>query len=218
MIRMNVAMARAAVLGLALVALALPVRAHAEGPPAFRVISPIFGQLVTFSMPSNFLVVFENTKDGRYIREAVLKGESVERWTQMITVTGAKGLSSNPNASPEKFAASIANGFKAACPDTFAAKAIGNARLGAHDAFIAVVGCGAVGAGADRHSEIALIAAVKGAADYYTIQWAERGPASDKPDIDAEKWPARFRQLHPIDFCPIVPGEAPPYPSCVSKG
>jgi hypothetical protein len=34
--------------------------AGAAAPAAFRVISPIFGQLVTFSMPANFVVVAEN--------------------------------------------------------------------------------------------------------------------------------------------------------------
>src|SRR4051812_11316062 len=32
---------------------------HAQAPPAFTVISPIYGQLVRFSMPSNFSVVYE---------------------------------------------------------------------------------------------------------------------------------------------------------------
>jgi hypothetical protein len=82
----------------ALSASAIPSRA--EGPPALppsvTVISPIFGQLVRFSMPSNFVAAHEATKDTFYIREAVLKGETVNRWTQMITVTGAKGLAGAP--------------------------------------------------------------------------------------------------------------------------
>src|ERR1700712_2392354 len=99
--------------------------ASAEGPPAFKVISPIFGQLVTFSMPQAFVVVGENTNGPSYIREAVLKGETASRWTQMLTVTGAKGLVANPKLTPETFAASIAGGFKSACPDTFGAKGVG---------------------------------------------------------------------------------------------
>ncbi len=59
--------------------LALISVAQAQAPQPFRVISPIFGQLVTISMPSNFAVVFENTKVGHYIREAVLKGETSTR-------------------------------------------------------------------------------------------------------------------------------------------
>jgi hypothetical protein len=53
--------------------------AQAPAPTAFKVISPIFGQLVTFSMPTSFVAISENTKGLNYIREAVLKGETVNR-------------------------------------------------------------------------------------------------------------------------------------------
>jgi len=39
-----------------------------------------------------------------------------------------------------------------------------------------VVGCGSIETSADKHGETALIIAVKGSADYYTIQWAEVAP------------------------------------------
>jgi hypothetical protein len=187
-------------------------------PPSFTVISPIYGQLVRLSMPSTFVPAFENTNGGSYIREAVLKGETVKAWTQMITVTGAKGAAGNPQATPEKFAVSMAAGFKKACPDTFAVKPFGAVKFGDQDGFVAVVGCGMIEAAADKHGETALIIAVKGSADYYTIQWAERAPSSaEKPAIDEAKWQERLSKLKPIRFCPIVPGEAAPYPSCVGK-
>ena len=44
--------------------------AQGPAPTAFRVISPIFGQLVTFSMPASFVVVAENNSGPNYIREA----------------------------------------------------------------------------------------------------------------------------------------------------
>lgn len=191
--------------------------ASAEGPPAFKVISPIFGQLVTFSMPQAFVVVGENTNGPSYLREAVLKGETADRWTQMITVTGAKGATANPNVSPESVAASIAGGFKSACPDTFVAKGLGRTKFGDQEAYTAIASCGSVVSAPDKHSETALVIAVKGSADYYTLQWAERTPTSGKPVIDEAKWQDRLRQLQPIRLCPIVPGEAAPYPSCVNK-
>ena len=196
--------------------------ASAQGlaPTAFRVISPIFGQLVTFSMPASFVVVAENNSGPNYIREAVPKGETVNRWTQMITVTGAKGLAggpkANPDATPETFAGSIVGGFRSACPESFAAQGFGPTKFGDQDAYVAVASCGSVGA--DRHGETALIVAVKGRADYYTLQWAERTQGPGKPAIDEAKWLDRLRQLQPIRFCPIVPGEAAPYPSCAVKG
>ncbi|QPF93311.1 hypothetical protein [Bradyrhizobium commune] len=205
---------KAAVLG---AALALTSIAQAQAPQSFRVISPIFGQLVSFTMPSHFTAVFENTKGGHYIREAVLKGETPELWTQMITVTGEKGMTLTPGSSPDKFAGSIAGGFRSSCPDSFAAKPFGEMNFGRHEGFVAVIGCGRIDSGPTRHSETALLITLKGATDYYTIQWAERGDESDEPPVNDERWQARLRDLSPIDLCPIIAGEAAPYPSCVNK-
>jgi len=199
--------------GLLLAALALPLSARAESPAIFKVISPIFSQLVTFSMPANFVAVFENTSGPHYTREAVLKGETAERWSQMITVTGEKGLSKSPGATPEKFASSIAGGFRQVCPGSFAAKSVGETRFGNASGYVAVVGCGNV----ENHSETALIAVVAGASDYYTIQWAERSAVADLPPVEDAKWTERLRMLQPIGVCAIMPGEAAPYPSCIGK-
>jgi hypothetical protein len=197
--------------------LASSAAAQGPAPSAFTVISPIFGQLVTYSLPASFVTVFENTNGPNYIREAVLKGETAKSWTQMITVTGVKGAAGNAKVSPEIFAGSMVGGFKSACPETFAAHGFGPAKFGDQDAYVAVASCGRVESSADKHSEVALIVTVKGSADYYTLQWAERGPAAGRTAIDEAKWLARLRQLQPIRLCPIVAGETAPYPSCVGK-
>lgn len=201
----------------ALAASLLLAAAQAQAPQSLRVVSPIFGQLVSFTMPSHFAAVFENTEGHHYIREAVLKGETPERWTQMITVTGEKDMTLTPGASPQIFAGTIAGGFKTACPDSFAARPLGETRFGRFEGFVAVIGCGRIDSGPTRHSETALLVTLKGATDYYTIQWAERGPESDEPPVNDERWDARLRDLGPIDLCPMMPGEAAPYPSCVNK-
>ncbi|TKW78045.1 MAG: hypothetical protein DI543_12490 [Bradyrhizobium icense] len=174
----------------------------------------MFSQLVAFSMPSNFVAGYEKTNGATYTREAVPKGDTLQKWTEMITVTGAKGLAAT--ASAEKFAGSIAGGFQRACPDSFAAKGAAS-KIGGLDAFVAVVGCGKVGGGADLRSETALIVAIKGAADIYTVQWAERGSPSGKPDVENARWQERLKQLGPIRLCAIMPGEKAPYPSCLGK-
>jgi len=197
--------------------LASSAAAQGPAPSAFTVISPIFGQLVTFSLPAGFVTVFENSNGPNYIREAVLKGETAKSWSQMITVTGAKGAAGNAKVSPEMFAGSMVGGFKSACPETFAAHGFGPTKFGDQDAYVAVASCGRVESSADKHSEIALIVTVKGSSDYYTLQWAERGPAAGQGAIDEAKWLARLRQLQPVRLCPIVPGEAAPYPSCVGR-
>ena len=180
-----------------------------------RAIMPVFGQLLAFSYPKGFVPVFEQAKNGRYIQESVLKGESVQRWSQMVTITGAKGLAANPDQSPVRFASELAAGFQDACPDSFAAKDLGEFKLGSHDAFASVISCGNVSGAAGARSESALVIVIKGRQDYYTLQWAERGRPSQLPlSLDDAKWPERLRQLAPLALCPIVPGEAAPYPSC----
>ena len=188
------------------------------GPISMTAISPIFGELVAFSLPANFRTVHENSNANNYIREAVLAGETVQRWTQMITVTGHKGMAANPAAMPQRFANLIAGGFNKACPETFSGSAFGDTKIDGHDAFVVVVACGKVKAVGDEHSETALIMAIKGLSDYYTLQWAERGRAiASAPKIDAATWKLRADALQPVRRCTIVPGEKAPYPSCIGR-
>lgn len=189
--------------------------AEVQAGAPMRAIMPVFSQLVAFTYPRGFVPAFEDTKGGRYIQESVLKGENVHNWSQMITVTGAKGLASNPDATPIRFAYGMAAGFRRACPDSFAGKGLGEAKLGGHDAFISVIGCGSLNASGGAHSETTLLIVIKGEQDFYTLQWAERGKASTAPlPFDGAKWSERLKQLAPLALCPIVPGEAAPYPSC----
>jgi hypothetical protein len=199
-------------------AMVTPSRAEGPAPATVTVISPVFSQLVRFSMPAQFAAAHENTKDNFYIREAVPHGETVETWTQMITVTGSKGMADVANFSSQKLAASIAFGFKKACPESFAVKDLGEAKFGDRDGYLAVASCGKVNSSADGHSEAALIVAIKGASDAYTIQWAER--AASAPSglaVDETIWRGRLRELMPIRLCAIRPGEGAPYPSCLGQ-
>jgi hypothetical protein len=186
------------------------------GPKGFTVISPIFSQLVAFKLPTPFKTAFENATATQYIREAVPHGETVKAWTQMITVTGYKQLASNPRLTPRAFASQIARGFQRNCPETFSSAGFGEKKLGDHIAFLSVAGCGSVAGSPDKHGEIALLITIKGEADYYTIQWAERQASSpQRPRIDTEKWFERIDKLGPIKLCAIIAEEKAPFPSCV---
>src|SRR5258708_11814259 len=134
---------------------AVPSQAEspAAAPASFTVISPVFGQLVRFSMPTKFIAVAEDTKDEFfYIREAVLKGETVNQWSQMITITGAKGLASAPNFSPQGLAGSIAGGFKKFCPENFAAKSFGETKSRDRNAFVSIAACVTIAPTSPHHT------------------------------------------------------------------
>jgi hypothetical protein len=194
---------------------AFTVLAQAPAPaPAARAVTPVFSQLVSFSYPSGFVPAFEDSKPGGYIQESVLRGETVERWTQMLTLSGARDLAANAQMTPSRFAGSVATGFKNACPQSYAALGLGDLRVGNYDGFAAVIGCGTAPGGA--RSEVALLLVVKGERDYYTLQWAERAePVNGPVALDAAKWSERLQRLMPVKLCARVPGEAAPYPSCL---
>jgi hypothetical protein len=66
-----------------------------------EIVTPIFSEILVLPFPDGFVGASARTRNDFYINEMVLKGETVDRWSQMITQTGRKGLSSNPNFSPE---------------------------------------------------------------------------------------------------------------------
>jgi len=180
--------------------------------------TPIFSELVMFTLPAGFKVAFVNTNGDSYIQESVLDGETTDHWSQMITVTGGKGIATKENVTPQWYLEKIATNFKRTCPDTFAAKGIGAVKIGGHDAFIGLIGCGKVRADAESHSEAALFISIKGSNDHYTFQWSERGAATDKPiDLNDAKWADRSNKLDQIRFCALMPSESAPYPSCADK-
>jgi hypothetical protein len=184
---------------------------------AFRTISPIFGQLVVVNLPKGFLPASEKVKDDFYIREAVPRGENLQAWRQMITVTGAKGLATKM-VTPRAYLDHMAIGYQKACTLSFSGEAISEGKLGAFDAAIAVLSCGTSPGSAGKTSETTLIVAIKGAADIYTVQWSEWSAPSPTPlRINLDLWRDRLGQLSPIQLCPIVAGEAPPYPSCIGR-
>lgn len=193
-------------------------KAPSSPPAPIVVISPIFGKLVMFTLPADFTTVYERPTANSYIREAVLKGETTEKWSQMITVTGAKTATTHPDLSAQYFAAQIAAGFQKACPKTFSVKPLGRTEISSEDAFVAIASCGKIDASGGNDSETALIVAIKSATILYTVQWAERTAANaENLTIDESKWKDRLAKLAPIRLCPIKPDEKPPYPSCVSK-
>ncbi|MBJ6723342.1 hypothetical protein [Geomesophilobacter sediminis] len=181
-------------------------------------IRPVFTHLVGFSYPAGFAPVYEKANPSQYIQEAVKSGETVDNWTEMITVTGYKGFGASDRITPRVFAESLAGGYRKHCPTTFSAAVLGEAKVDGRDAFEVILGCGTADGSGSPHSESALVVVIKGGQDFYTIQWSERtAPAAAPLSLDKEKWGERLKQLEPIRVCDRVPGEAAPYPSCVDR-
>ncbi len=186
-------------------------------PPAKYVqISPIFSQIVAFSVPAGFVEADQHMNSRFYIRESVLKGETVNHWTQMITVTGQKGAAATRGLTPGKELNLLASGFMHACPTTFNTMHLGTLKVGKYDAEARVLSCGINPRLRTPRSESALIVAIRGRRDVYTIQWALRGaPSKVKLTLRRAEWEGLLGRLQPIRLCRTIRGEKPPFPSCL---
>jgi hypothetical protein len=182
---------------------------------AQRVIAPVFHRLVAFTLPPPFKLAFERTTGNIYVREHVPEGETVDEWSRMITLSGVQGMAYSPAATPQAYLQALARGFQRHCPDTYVALDLGPQPLAREPSFATVVSCGRVTSGGKAHSETSVMVAIRGSDDFYALQWTEHGPDSSHPlALDGRSWSARLAQLGPVQLCPIVPGEGPPYSSC----
>ena len=160
-------------------------------------LSNVFSQQVFYNIPSNFnnQLLSERANDTNYIHERGLRGETAQNWSQVITVTGIKGLAANKDVTPMILIGTIVLDFQKICPTSFAGTKFLDGTIGnGTPVAAAVLSCGT----AKDKSETTLVTAIKGSNDYYTVQWAERGKASKKPlKIDEQKWIERLNLLAP---------------------
>ena len=195
--------------------------AGSASEPHLAAITPVFAQLVMFSLPPEFKSpkpTYEKNSGSFYIREQVPDGETPDKWSRMITLTGTRGLAANPGATPQAMLARMTAGFQRNCPDTFSTAAPGPQKVDGYDAYAVIASCGRLQSDKQTFSESAIMLTVKGSNDYYTLQWTERGRDSAQPlPIDVAYWTRQLARLNPIRLCPIVSGESAPYSSCARR-
>jgi hypothetical protein len=177
------------------------------------VVTPVFSQLVAVGVPRGFRPVSEGSTATAYLLSYVPQGESTDKWTQKIQVIGAKDAANRDQLFPDQYLTRFGNLFRSSCPQSFEYLSLGRFEASGHQAVGVLLGCGVQ---ETSQSEVALVIVVKGRSDLYTIQWAERREAQEKPTFDQELWKARFLSLWPT-VCDRVPDEAPPYPSCLNR-
>jgi len=181
---------------------------------------PVYAQMIRFRVPVSYAPAFSKNNEGKfYIFEMVPKGETVDRWTSMMTITGQNGaVTTIPPL--RDYIGNFFSRYQKACTKTFSAKPISDAKINGHAAVLVYFSCGQLlkaGYGPEGYSESVVIAFIQGAKDLYTVQWAARGAGQDKPiPFDAAKWQSRLDLLHAVRLCEKVPGEAAPYPSCIA--
>jgi hypothetical protein len=187
---------------------------RAQGHPV-RATFPIWAQILAISFPKGFVPVTEKITGPQYLHESVPVGESVDDWSQMITIVGNRGVALQPNVTVDNAVDYFVGVYRKACPDSLASMDLGSGGLDQYGGRVMIVSCGAVAYGKGPHGESMLLIVLRGSEDYYVIQWATRGPPRPTPpELSRGEWEERLQRLKPIKICDR--GEAPPYPSCLS--
>jgi len=68
---------------------------------------------IYFDLPPGFEKGFEESDDAFFIQEWVPKGESVDDWSEMLTLT----IQNMPNIDPVEFFNHMADGWEESCPE-----------------------------------------------------------------------------------------------------
>jgi hypothetical protein len=182
-------------------------------------IAPVYAQLVSFTLPDGFAVGFEDPAPGFYIIEAPPIGQTVENWTQLISMTGAKdGVRGDIVENATLYASNIAAAYQQHCPDSYSTQTLDTPAIpGVLDAIAVYFACGPNADAAQAEGVVMLV--LSGRKDIYTLQWAERfdAPAGPVP-YDSARWASRLAALgEDARLCNPVTGEGAPYPSCVGN-
>jgi len=176
-----------------------------------KMVAKFLSETASFQLPRPFVPAFDQpgANNTSYLAGFVPEGENVEKWSQMILVTGYSNLAANKNVTPASLSQQMASQVKSSCPTTFSSLEFKPTKIGGHEAEAAVMGCGVSSMSKGTDSQMTLVIFIKGEKDYYSVQWAERGKVSKRPPpIDEGKWKARFQKLSPITLMSAT--EAPP--------
>ena len=192
---MNVT-SRALVAGLAALA---PAGAVAQAPQPVTTSTPLFSQVVVFTLPAGWKAAHKSESPNGYLIEFIPQGQDIKAWKDLVTLQAYRGLGRKPEASPKNFLGMVASRMEKACPGKAVAQSLGDGKVDGFDAHVAVLGCGSIGG----KSEIAVYLAIRGSDDLYMIHRAFRGEPFDraKPPLDADQARQAIAALRPVKIC-----------------
>lgn len=166
------------------------------------------GQLLdrptSIDIPAPFAPVpgFSDLADGSALEEFLIPGETLEAWTQLITLTGLAGATEGmtPDEAAAAMAQNMAQGYSAACPNGMNAVDLGSPAItGAEVVIAGWLACDQVNGNGQSEAMVVLIMVTGGT--IYTAQWAEHVPATDGPPVfDQSHWMPRLDTLMTFSF------------------
>lgn len=184
----------------------VPIKNIPDDAKTIISITPIYSQKLSHMLPIGWIPVFDKVQGERYIIEYVPKGQSINNWTEMITVIGFKGAAKI--AKPIDAILSTSNNIKKVCPSNHIYSSIGTTKVDGYSGYEAIVGCAEMPnshrAGISKgQGEIAYYLAIAGDQEIYFIQKAIRSEAflKSRPPLTPENYKEFISSIFPISLC-----------------
>lgn len=140
-------------------------------------------------MPQGFKVGFEDSRRGMTMQEWVPEGETVQNWTEMVTV---QVFFNRPDLDPAQFLATMEKQWAAACKGS-TAKPVASGPVNGYASTTVLLRCPLLAS--SGMPETTMVKAIKGNDSFYVVQRAARA-ASDEARL------AQIRQyLEAVTVC-----------------
>lgn len=157
----------------------------------------IFSQEVSFNLPKEWKLAFNEQQAGMYAAEFVPANEDLRAWSEMFCVQGFEGLSEN--IQPEALLDSLATAYRETCEGEVIYNKLGETEVDGLDGFSAILGCTrmpdthkatrltATGIVSVPQGEIGHYTAISGVDDLYLLHQSQRGDvfSTDKSPLES---------------------------------
>ncbi len=159
---------------------------RAQAKPAMTIVQRVYTRVVAFELPRGFVIGSRSQSPKGYLVEYIPDGETVDRWTRMITVTGNLGVGRARRAGTGERTDDVTLAALIFDPKTCPGRVYRDLGPAPPQPVVTgraiVIGCGAA---AEPGSERGAIAFYRDDANAWTVQYAERNNGTAPFDVAA---------------------------------
>ena len=167
---------------------------------------PLFGRVMSFDMMRNFVPAYQATGPNNFIFEFLPDGQSFDNWTQMVTITAARGLGADRRSDTELAAAALSS--PQGCARGHFYRALAPRALGGGLSQLMVIkGCASTAANAypgasPAIGEESVILVFRDRENVYSLQYATRAKfVGGRPPISDAAAPAAVAPFGTVRLC-----------------
>lgn len=169
------------------------------------VVTKIYSQVVSFTLPKGFVISSAKQEDGSYVQKFRLIAPSPATdllLNQEIYLLGMRGIFKTDD-SIQSIVNLLKKITKTQCVDTFAVDDVGKTNTATgQSAFVFMAGCGFRKPieNSEKDKKMSMFVVIQGKDDMYVFQWIESSSSAAMPSLSWPVWRKRLEELMPFSL------------------